>query len=69
MISSGMEAIIIKIAAMGLSTKKHLGKSIKELEPEFHRLHKEFGLNVCGEGGEYESFTLNCPIFFKKIVL
>ncbi len=29
----------------------------------------KFGLNVCGEGGEYETFTLDCPLFSKKIVV
>lgn len=24
-------------------------------------------MNVCGEGGEYESFTLDCPLYKKKI--
>ncbi len=27
------------------------------------------GLHVCGEGGEFESFVLDCPAFRKKIVL
>ena len=30
---------------------------------------KQYGLNVCGEGGEYETFTLDCPLFHKKIVV
>jgi diphthamide synthase (EF-2-diphthine--ammonia ligase) len=24
---------------------------------------------VCGEGGEYESLTLNCPLFKRRIVM
>ena len=28
-----------------------------------------FGLNTCGEGGEYETLTLDCPIFKKKLVV
>lgn len=28
-----------------------------------------FGLNVCGEGGEYETLTLDCPLFKKAIVM
>lgn len=38
MISSGMEAILIKVASMGLSPEKHLGRTIKELLPELRRL-------------------------------
>ena len=31
--------------------------------------NQEFELNVCGEGGEYETFTLDCPLFKKAIVM
>ena len=38
--------------------------------PYFSCFQKDlYGLNVCGEGGEYETFTLDCPLFNKKIVL
>ena len=29
----------------------------------------QFGVNICGEGGEYETLTLDCPLFRKRIVL
>ncbi|VUZ50297.1 unnamed protein product, partial [Hymenolepis diminuta] len=29
---------------------------------------RECLLNPCGEGGEYETFTFDCPIFHKRIV-
>jgi len=29
----------------------------------------KYGINVCGEGGEYETFTLDCPLFQQSIVL
>ena len=29
----------------------------------------KFGLNPCGEGGEYETFTLDCPLFEKAIAM
>ena len=31
--------------------------------------NKKFSLNVCGEGGEYETFTLDCPLFKKEIIM
>jgi len=31
--------------------------------------NEKFGLNICGEGGEYETFTVDCPLFKKKIVM
>ena len=61
MIASGIEAIIIKTAAMGLG-QKHLGKSICELRDELVQLSSKYGLNPCGEGGEYETLTLDSPM-------
>jgi diphthine-ammonia ligase len=69
MISNGFEAILVKIASMGL-TQQHLGKTIRDLLPTFIKLEEKFGFHVCGEGGEYESIVLDCPLFqHQKIVL
>jgi diphthine-ammonia ligase len=32
-------------------------------------MNEKYGVNVCGEGGEYETFTLDCPLFKKRIVM
>lgn len=69
MIESGINAILIKVACYGLEPEKHLGKSIQEMKPYLVKLENEFGANVCGEGGEYETFTLDCPLFKKKIFI
>lgn len=31
--------------------------------------HERCGLNVCGEGGEYETFTLDLPLFTRRIAM
>jgi len=67
MIDKGMVVILIKVAAAGLVPEKHLGKTITELKPHFEAINKKFGFNVCGEGGEYESLTLDCPIYKKRM--
>eukprot|EP00026_Physarum_polycephalum_P004177 Phypoly_transcript_04194.p1 GENE.Phypoly_transcript_04194~~Phypoly_transcript_04194.p1 ORF type:complete len:703 (+),score=65.28 Phypoly_transcript_04194:42-2111(+) len=64
-----IHAILVKVASYGLTPEKHLGKPIKQLFPELVRLSKQYELNVCGEGGEYESFVLDCPLFKKRIVI
>ncbi|XP_076442898.1 uncharacterized protein LOC143281556 [Babylonia areolata] len=69
MVECQMEAIIIKVAALGLMPEKHLGLSLKQIYPHMMNMHQQYGLNVCGEGGEYETFTLDCPLFYKKIVV
>ncbi|XP_030071019.1 diphthine--ammonia ligase isoform X2 [Microcaecilia unicolor] len=69
MISSKIEAIIIKVAAFGLDPEKHLGKTLAEMESCLIELSRKYGVHVCGEGGEYETFTLDCPLFQKRIVV
>ncbi|NXE25951.1 DPH6 ligase, partial [Ardeotis kori] len=69
MISSNIQAIIIKVAAFGLDPDKHLGKYLDQMEPYLLELSEKYGVHVCGEGGEYETFTLDCPLFKKKIVV
>ncbi|KAG8479031.1 hypothetical protein CXB51_029746 [Gossypium anomalum] len=70
MITNEIMAITVKVAAMGLDPAKHLGKEIAFLEPYLHKLKEYvsavpllYGINVCGEGGEYETLTLDCPLF------
>ena len=63
------EVIITKIACYGLD-EKWLGRRIdsRAIE-ELVALEKKFGINVAGEGGEYESLVLDAPLFKKKIVI
>ncbi|KAM9238999.1 diphthine--ammonia ligase isoform 3-T3 [Leptosomus discolor] len=68
-ISSNIQAIIIKVAAFGLDPDKHLGKTLDQMEPYLLKLSEKYGVHVCGEGGEYETLTLDCPLFKKKIVV
>ncbi|CAL8072693.1 unnamed protein product [Calicophoron daubneyi] len=58
------------VASYGLELKTDLGAHLSDLAPRLHSLSKPpWCLNVCGEGGEYESFTLDCPLFHKRIVV
>ncbi len=36
---------------------------------ELAELHRKYAINPAGEGGEYESFVLDGPMFKKKIVI
>jgi asparagine synthase (glutamine-hydrolysing) len=68
-LSRGIKFCIVKIAADGL-TKEWLGKVITEKEiAKLHALNEKMGFNVAGEGGEYESLTLDAPFFKKELVL
>ena len=66
MVSVGLEAVLVKVACLGLG-RKHLGASLAQMESELTTLSRKFGVNVCGEGGEYETFTLDSPLFRKKL--
>ncbi|KAK5643599.1 hypothetical protein RI129_007444 [Pyrocoelia pectoralis] len=69
MIKCEIDAIIIKVAALGLEPSRHLGRSLRLLEPHLIAMHDKYGLNVCGEGGEYETLVLDCPLFGSRIVV
>ncbi|TFK75784.1 hypothetical protein BDN72DRAFT_929761 [Pluteus cervinus] len=68
MIEAGMEAVLIKVAGIGL-TAKHLGSSLSEMQSTLIKLNQLYGSHICGEGGEYESLTLDCPLFKRRIIL
>nr|XP_029728133.1 diphthine--ammonia ligase-like [Aedes albopictus]XP_029728134.1 diphthine--ammonia ligase-like [Aedes albopictus] len=69
MIDCQVYAIIIKVAAQGLVPEIHLGKSLKEMQPHLLNMKDKYGSNVCGEGGEYDTLTLDCPLFKNRIVI
>ncbi|XP_048508586.1 diphthine--ammonia ligase isoform X2 [Athalia rosae] len=68
MIECSVNAVLIKVAALGLEPR-HLGKSIAEMQSHLAKMKEKYGLNICGEGGEYETFTLDCPLFIKSVVI
>ncbi|EKM59139.1 uncharacterized protein PHACADRAFT_86977 [Phanerochaete carnosa HHB-10118-sp] len=68
MIEAGLEAVIIKVAGIGL-TADHLGKTLSQMSATLLKLNSLYGSHICGEGGEYETLTLDCPLFRHKIRL
>ena len=62
MVSEGVHAILIKVASLGLNAS-HLGRPLEELMPHLLELEAQYGCNACGEGGEFETLTLDCPAF------
>lgn len=68
-IGSGFKIIMTAIAAEGLD-KSWLGKELTERDVDkLAELNKKIGINIAGEGGEYESLVLDGPNFSKKIEL
>jgi ABC transporter with metal-binding/Fe-S-binding domain ATP-binding protein len=66
-IKSEMEVIMVHVAANGLD-KSWLGRRIdKKAAGELAELAERYGINVCGEGGEYESLVVDAPWFRKRL--
>ncbi len=63
LVSTGFRAIITSVSAGGLD-ETWLGREITlGTVKELRRLAKGFGLNPSFEGGEAETFVLDCPLF------
>ena len=61
--------IMTSIAAEGLD-KSWLNRVITQKDLErLKQLQKKFKINIAGEGGEYESLVLDCPLFKKRLVI
>ncbi|CAO4361576.1 unnamed protein product [Caenorhabditis nigoni] len=68
MVENCVDAVLIKVAAIGLG-EKHLGKTLADMAPIMKTLQDKYGVHPCGEGGEFESFVRDCPLFKKRIVI
>ncbi len=65
----GFSLVLTHVAAEGLDDR-WLSKIIKIEDIEkLKLLEKKYGVNIAGEGGEYESLVLDCPLFDKRIEL
>ncbi|KAH8585222.1 ATpase [Cryptosporidium sp. chipmunk genotype I] len=61
-IESGLRSIIVKVASFGLSGS-FLGKMVSECVDDFDNIQNKIckDFHYCGEGGEYESLTVDGP--------
>ncbi len=61
--------ILTAVAADGLD-KSWLGRVvIREDLDNLDNLHRDIGFNCAGEGGEFESLVVDCPLFGKRLVI
>jgi len=69
LIEKGFESIVTGVAAYPLD-KSFLGRKINKIFlDEFRELNKKYRISITGEGGEFESFVLDCPLFEKPLIL
>lgn len=63
LLEKGFKTIIVSVSALGLD-EEWLGREINEkCIEELEDLNEEYGINISGEGGEYESLVIGGPIF------
>ncbi|WFC96253.1 diphthine--ammonia ligase [Malassezia brasiliensis] len=68
MVRSGLVAVLLKVAGIGL-TERDLGKTLQQMQPKLLQLNALYGAHICGEGGEYETLTIDAPLFVKQIAI
>jgi len=67
LIKNNFEIIVTGVFAYPLD-EKWLGRKIdKEFIREATDLYNKYKINPAGEGGEFETFVLNCPLFSRKL--
>ena len=67
MLDSCMKVIFSAVAAHGL-TQKWLGEPLTpKIIVQLRELHTRYGVDMCGEGGEYESLVTDAPWFTQRI--
>ena len=67
LIKNKFKVIITGVFAYPLN-EKWLGRRIdKKFIEEMRMLSEKYKINPAGEGGEFESFVLNCPLFKKRL--
>ncbi len=68
-IENKFEVIITAVAAEGFD-ESWLGRKIdEECIKDLIELKEKFSINIAGEGGEFETVVLDCPLFIRKILI
>jgi diphthamide synthase (EF-2-diphthine--ammonia ligase) len=56
----GEDSVVLITIKQGEDINKKFIEDAKEL-------NKKYKIHIAGEGGEFESFVLNCPLFKKQL--
>lgn len=66
-IKNKFQVIITAVSAYPLNAS-WLGREIdKKFIENIHKLHKKYKIHPAGEGGEFETFVLDCPLFERRL--
>lgn len=68
-LNNDFEIVVVSVSSQGLD-ESWLGRKLDSgMLSELKKLEEKSGLNITGEGGEFETFVTDCPLFRKKIVI
>ncbi len=69
MIKAGFSIVLVGVFAEGFD-QSLLGQLLNEkIIADLVKLHDKYHINLAGEGGEYETFVVDGPIFSQKIII
>ncbi len=67
LVDNNFEVIFTRVQAAGFD-EKWLGRKLdKQAITDLLKLHEKYKINIGGEGGEFETKVLDCPLFKKRI--
>jgi asparagine synthase (glutamine-hydrolysing) len=67
LLKNNFNVIVTGVSAYPLD-EKWLGRKIdKKFIEDMKKLNEKYKIHPAGEGGEFESFVLNCPLFKRKL--
>jgi len=67
LVKNKFEVVIVGVFADTLD-KSWIGRKInQDFIDEAKKLQEKYGINPAGEGGEFETLVINCPLFRKKL--
>lgn len=69
LIKNNFKVILVGVFAYPFNENWLLREIDEKFLLEISELNKKFGINVAGEGGEFESFVLNCPLYSRELKL
>jgi diphthine-ammonia ligase len=67
LISAGFEVVLVGVFAFPFDEKWLIRKIDERFIEEINSLSEKYKIHVAGEGGEFETFVLNCPLFSRAL--
>ncbi len=68
-IEYGLDIIFSGVSSAGLDETWLFRKLDDRALGDLERIHDKYGINIAGEGGEYETFVKDAPFFSKNILI